>query len=162
MKGAGYVTAMVFSSDGHFLAVGCSCSSVQLWDTGRFQTVGDSMPMDSVPRTAAFSPDGHTFAAGGEDGTIRLWNVSDQTQLGAPLTGHKLPVGSLYFSPDGTRLLSASDDETIRIWPILRPSTELLCAKLPHFMSREQWTTVLPGIDYINPCPNLPEAHQAG
>ena len=162
MKGAGYVTAMVFSSDGHFLAAGCSCSSVQLWDTGRFQSVGDSMPMDSVPRTAAFSPDGRTFAAGGEDGTIRLWNVGDQAQLGAPLTGHKLPVGSLYFSPDGTRLLSASDDETIRIWPILRPSTELLCAKLPHFMSREQWMTVLPGIDYINPCPNLPEGDQAG
>ena len=161
MKGAGYVTSMVFSSDGHFLAVGCSCSSVQLWDTGRFQPVGASMPMDSVPRTAAFSPDGHTFAAGGEDGTIRLWNVGDRTQL-APLTGHKLPVGSLYFSPDGTRLLSASDDETIRIWPVLRPSTELLCAKLPHFMSREQWNKAFPDIDYINPCPNLPEADQAG
>jgi WD40 repeat protein len=162
MKGAGYVTTMAFSSDGHFLAVGCSCSSVQLWDTGSFQSVGDLMHMDSVPRTAAFSPDGRTFAAGGDDGTIRLWNVGDQTQLGAPLTGHKLAVGSLYFSPDGTRLLSASDDGTIRIWPILRPSTELLCAKLPHFMSRKDWMTALPGIDYINPCPNLPEADQAG
>jgi WD40 repeat protein len=162
MKGAGYVTTMAFSSDGHFLAVGCSCSSMQLWDTGSFQSIGDLMHMDSVPRTAAFSPDGRTFAAGGDDGTIRLWNVGDQTQLGAPLTGHKLAVGSLYFSPDGTRLLSASDDETIRIWPILRPSTELLCAKLPHFMSRKDWMTALPGIDYINPCPNLPEADQAG
>ena len=142
MKGAGYVTTMAFSSDGHVLAVGCSCSSVQLWDTGTFQSVGDPMHMDSVPRTAAFSPDGRTFAAGGDDGTIRLWNVGDQTQLGAPLSGHKLAVGSLYFSPDGTRLLSASDDDTVRIWPILRPSTELLCAKLPHFMSREEWKTL--------------------
>jgi WD40 repeat protein len=157
MKGAGYVTAIAISSDGHFLAVGCSCSSVQLWDTSTFKPVGTLMNMDSVPRTAAFSPDGRTLAAGADDGTIRLWNVGDQTQLGDPLTGHKSSVGSLYFSPDGTRLLSASDNDTIRVWPILRPSAELLCAKLPHNMSREQWQTLVSVVDYISVC-DLPEA----
>jgi WD40 repeat protein len=163
MKGTGYVTtSLALSRDGHLLAVGCSCSSVQLWDTGTFKPVGNPMNMDSVPRTAAFSPDGRTLAAGADDGTIRLWNVGDQTQLGDPLTGHKSSVGSLYFSPDGTRLLSASDNDTIRIWPVLRPSTELLCAKLPHNMSREQWQTLVSVVDYIPACPNLPVADQAG
>jgi WD40 repeat protein len=158
MKGTGYVTSLALSSDGRFLAVGCSCASVQLWDTGTFQPVGRLMNMDSVPRTAAFSPDGRTLAAGADDGTIRLWNVGDQSQLGDPLTGHKSKVGSLYFSPDGTRLLSASDKDTIRIWPVLPPSTELLCGKLPHNMSREQWQTLVSVVDYIKACPNLPEA----
>jgi WD40 repeat protein len=162
MTGAGYVTAIGLSSDGRLLAIGCSCSSVQLWDTGTFKPIGNPMNMDSVPRTAAFSPDGRTLAAGADDGTIRLWNVGDQTQLGDPLTGHKSSVGSLYFSPDGTRLLSASDNDTIRIWPVLRPSTELLCAKLPHNMSREQWQTLVSVVDYIPACPNLPVADHAG
>ncbi len=135
--------SIAFSNDGRLLAVGCSCSSLQLWDTGTFKPVGDPMSMDSVPRTAAFSPDGRTLAAGADDGTIRLWNVGDQTQLGDPLTGHKSSVGSLYFSPDGTRLLSASDNDTIRIWPRSAALHEtLLCAKLTHNMSREQWQNV--------------------
>ena len=66
-------------------------------------------------------------------------------------------MGSIYFSPDGTRLLSASDNDTVRIWPILRPSAELLCAKLPHNMSREQWKALVSVVDYIKACPDLPE-----
>jgi WD40 repeat protein len=162
MTGAGYVTAIALSSDGRFLAVGCSCSSVQLWDAGTVKPVGNPMNMDSVPRAAAFSADGRTLAAGADDGTIRLWNVGDQTQLGDPLTGHKSSVASLYFSPDGTRLLSASDNDTIRIWPVLPPSTELLCAKLPHNMSRQVWQTSVSVVDYIPVCPGLPEADYAG
>ena len=133
---------------------------MQLWDTGTFKPVGNPMNMDSVPRTAAFSPDGRTLAAGADDGTIRLWNVGDQTQLGDPLTGHKSSVGSLYFSPDGTRLLSASDNDTIRIWPVLRPSTELLCAKLPHNMSREQWNRRWSPSDRLHP--RLPQPAGGG
>jgi WD40 repeat protein len=156
MKGSGYVTSLALSRDGRLLAVGCSCASLQLWDTRTFQPHGNVMHMDSVPRTAAFSPDGRTLAAGGDDGKIGLWNVDDQSQLGAPLTGHKSPVGSLYFSPDGMRLLSASDNDNIRIWPVLPPSTELLCAKLPGNMSREQWKTLVSVVDYIEAC-DLPE-----
>jgi WD40 repeat protein len=158
MKGSGYVTSLALSRDGRLLAVGCSCASLQLWDTRTFQPHGSVMHMDSVPRTAAFSPDGRTLAAGGDDGKIGLWNVDDQSQLGAPLTGHKSPVGSLYFSPDGTRLLSASDNDAIRIWPVLPASAELLCAKLPYNMSREQWKALVSVVDYIKVCPNLPEA----
>jgi WD40 repeat protein len=158
MKGSGYVTSLALSGDGRLLAVGCSCASLQLWDARTFQPRGNVMHMDTVPRTAAFSPDGRTLAAGGDDGKIGLWNVDDQSQLTAPLTGHKYRVGSLYFSPDGTRLLSASDNDNILIWPVLPPSTELLCAKLSSNMSRDEWKTMVSVVDYIPVCHDLPAA----
>jgi hypothetical protein len=45
----------------------------------------------------------------------------------------------------------------------LSPSPEALCAKITHNMSDEQWDRVVsPVIDYIEVCPNLPEADDAG
>lgn len=92
-----------------------------------------------------------------------LRSCASETQLGAPLTGHTGRVTDLDFSPDGTELISTGDDHTKRRWPISAPSPETLCAKLTHNMSREQWKQVVaPEIDYIAPCPGLPDADDAG
>ena len=165
MRADGIVSSLEFSRDGKLIAVGSmsgSVSALQLWDTGTSQPVGNPMRLDSAG-ASEFSPDGRILASGGTDGAIRLWNVADQTQLGAPLTGHTGAVTDLDFSPDGTKLTSASDDHTLRRWPIPFPSPEALCAKLTHNMSREQWNQVVaPEIDYITVCPGLPEADDAG
>jgi WD40 repeat protein len=137
--------------------------TLQLWDTRTFQTVGEPMQMDSMVTVAAFSPDGQILAAGGSDGAVRLWNVGDQTQLAPELAGHTSAVTSLDFSPDATRFVSASADHTLRVWPLPTPSPEALCAKLTHNMSREHWNNLIsPQIDYIEVCPGLPIADDAG
>jgi WD40 repeat protein len=164
MTGSGYVRSIAFSRDGQRLAAGGTLdSTLRLWDTHTFQPVGDPMRTDSVVVVATFSPDGRMVATGSADGSIRLWNVGDQTQLGAPLTGHTAGVLSLDFSPDGTKLLSGSMDHTLRMWPVPKASPDGLCAKLTRNMSHQQWRDwVSPDIDYIKVCPGLPDAEDAG
>jgi WD40 repeat protein len=125
------------------------------------------MSVESIAYVATFSPDGGTIASGSEDGSIQLWDVSDQSALGAPLTGHTAAINSLDFNPDGTKLLSGSGDHTLRLWPAPTRSPEAardaLCAKLTHNMSDEQWDNwVSPQIDYDEGCDGLPKADYAG
>jgi WD40 repeat protein len=167
MSGNGAVRSIAFSKDGRLLAVGCSCSSLQLWDTSTYESVGEPMALDSIANVAAFSPDGNTVASGSDDGSIQLWDVGNQSKLGSVLRGHPLMITSLEFSPDGTKLLSASDDHTLRLWPVPARSADAardtLCAKLTHNMTAEQWKNMVsPEIDYIKVCPGLPEAEYSG
>ena len=164
MKHDEVINTLAFSPDGRRVAASyVNDRTLQLWDTQSFQPVGDPMRFDSGVSVATFSPDGRVVAAGGADGSIRLWTVDDQTQLGAPLTVHKSAVSSLDFSPDGSKLLSASEDHTLRMSPVLNSSSDALCDKLTHNMSRKEWDSVVsPEIGYIKVCPGLPEADNAG
>ena len=77
--------------------------------------------------------------------------------VGDPLTGHMDAGSSVAYSPDAT-IVSASTDRTLRLWPAYADAT-MLCAKLTSNMSHKQrrdW--VLPDIDYIEACPDLPGA----
>ncbi|MGD2357205.1 hypothetical protein ACP8WR_13975 [Mycolicibacterium nivoides] len=160
--GGGPVWSIEFSSDKQLLAVGYEDYTLRLWRTDTLAREGDPLALeDALATSAAFSPDGRTVAAGGDDGTIRLWDVTDQSQLGAPFPAHNGAVMSLQFSPDGTRLLSASGDNTLRIWPVLPPDPDLLCDKLAHVMTHDQWKAMVPGIDYEKVC-ELPESEYAG
>ncbi|CQD03613.1 putative regulatory protein [Mycolicibacterium conceptionense] len=161
--GGGAVSSIAFDDEGSMLAVGYEDYTLRLWRTDTSALAGRPMNLDDAVTTAvAFSPDGRTLASGGDDGGVRLWNVRDQSRLGAPVRVHFGSVTNVEFSPDGTKLLSASDDNTLRIWPVLPANPELLCDKLTHFMTRDQWKkTVSSEIQYRNVC-DLPESEYAG
>jgi len=157
------VTRIAISHDGQLVAASRADRTLRLWDTRTFKPVGGPINLDETVVLTAFSRDGRTLAAGSIDGSIRLWDVRDQSQLGAPLKGPAEPITSLDFSPDGAKLVSGSDDGTLRMWPVPRPSPDVLCAKLTHNMSRQQWNDeVSSEIPYIKVCPDLPIAADGG
>ena len=135
--GAGLVTSVAFSPDGHTLASGDSVGTIQLWDLAQPahpRPLGQ--PLTSAPgagqvgspdsvNSVAFSPDGHTLASGDSEGTIQLWDVTDPAHpqpLGSSLTGtNTTSVDSVAFSPDGHTLASDSDG-TIQLWDVTDPA----------------------------------------
>jgi WD40 repeat protein len=69
------VTALAFSPDGRFLAVGSDDGSVRLWDVaGAREAARYDWEVGGVG-ALAFAPDGQRAAAGGKDGQVVVWDV---------------------------------------------------------------------------------------
>ncbi|GAA4155368.1 hypothetical protein [Actinomadura keratinilytica] len=103
----------------------------------------------------AFSSDVGTLATGGDDGVAKLWDITGQSQIGAPLTGHGGEVVALAFSSDGDTLITADSGETVRRWNIAMPPKpeSVACAIAGRTLTRAEWAQYVPsGIDYRDIC----------
>lgn len=131
----GQCTAVAFSPDGQWLAVGTYSHEIAVWSTatwmrieGQFSASGsiygatgvargryiDAPPMaTSAINTVAFSPDSNRLAYGAADGKIYLWSVTAQLPV-STISVHSGGVLALAFSPDGNCLASGSNDQTVR------------------------------------------------
>jgi len=106
-------SALAFSSDGRWLAVGTRLG-IHLYDA---QSLAELrfIPTQSWVRSLAFSPNGQWLADGAYESSVRVWRVSDGAQV-RELIGHSGWVHSVAFAPDGETLASAGDDNTVRLW----------------------------------------------
>jgi WD40 repeat protein len=143
----GQCTAVAFSPDGKWLAVGTFSHEIAVWSTttwmrvegqGEFITSGslygatgvsqgrylDNPPMaTSAINAVAFSPDNSRLAYGAADGNIYLWSVTAQLPVSA-ISVHSGGVLALVFSPDGHCLASGSNDKTVRFSCDIDPKLE--------------------------------------
>jgi WD40 repeat protein len=157
------VSAIALSADGARLAVGGPDGTVRLWSVRTGQPLAGPLRAHADNVSAlAFSADGSRLASGGNDRVVRLWDVASGRELGTPLKGHAGAITALAFHPEGGPLASSSRDRTVRIWPVFDRWPGLICEKLSHTMTREDWRQwVSPDIAYLDPCPQLPAAAPA-
>ena len=154
----GQCTAVAFSPDGEWLAVGTYSHEIAVWSTATWLRVGgdlipsgslygatdnphgrylDAPPMaTSAINTVAFSPDSYRLAYGTADGNIYLWSVNAQLPV-STITVHSGGVLALAFSPDpdgrfpsGRCLASGGNDKTVRFSCAIDPDLEQRALKI--------------------------------
>ena len=112
----GAATAMTFSQNGDFLALGTSTyNQVRLLIVSSGEVKWQSKEHSATVRAIAFSRDGKKLASGSDDFKILLYDAVSGN-VDKILRGPNSPVRSLVFSPDGKRLVAGLEDSTIRIW----------------------------------------------
>jgi WD40 repeat protein/transcriptional regulator with XRE-family HTH domain len=133
--GAGGVSSVAVSRNGHTLASASVDGKVRLWDVAdpaHPRLLGQPLLSDSAVVPVAFSPNGHTLASGSLDGTVRLWDVADPAHphpLGQPRAGGTA-INSVAFSPDGHTLASGDEDGTVWLRDVADPAHPRLSQRL--------------------------------
>jgi WD40 repeat protein len=152
---ASYAISVAFSPSGSLLAVGSADRTVRLWSVrDPVHPVLAAPPLTgptSYVYDVAFSPSGRTLAAAVTDGTVWLWSLSPSGQPSplATLTGPNGHAYSVAFAPSGATVAAGSEDGTVRLWDT-DPATAAaaVCADAGQPLTREEWTTYVPGIPY--------------
>ncbi len=118
-EGAGTVTGVAYSADGHLIATASDDHICRIFDTSidestRAEPITFKGHADCVS-AVAFSPDGTRIATGSVDRTIKVWAVSNGKEL-FTFQGHSASVSSVAYSPDGKRIVSGSLDGTAKVF----------------------------------------------
>ncbi|GLZ28987.1 hypothetical protein Lesp02_11770 [Lentzea sp. NBRC 105346] len=101
--------------------------------------------------SVAYSPDGRTLVATGD--AIRVWDISDRSRprLTGTIHGQQATSPSVVFAPDGHTVITAGNERQVRVW---ETSVDAVAAEVCDYqrITREQWSTHFPDIDYADPC----------
>ena len=113
----GKISALAYSPDGTFLAVGDTYKEVRLWDRASGETkVEDFWVYHQAKVTSlAWTPDSKFLASGSVDSHIYLWNPEKQMKKTKLAFAHTGGVNCLAWR-DGETLYSGGVDFCIRRW----------------------------------------------
>jgi WD40 repeat protein/energy-coupling factor transporter ATP-binding protein EcfA2 len=155
----GQNSALAFSPDGRYLAVGDETARTVLWD-GRVQRrlgvldpqVATDSGADNRVNALAFSTDG-VLAVGNANGSLQLWDVASRQPIGSPLPALGATVKELAFSPDGKTLYAAGEHIPVQRYD-LAPSAIVatVCSRTGGGLSPADWEKYFPNDPYQRSC----------
>ncbi|MET9210571.1 MULTISPECIES: TIR domain-containing protein [unclassified Nocardia] len=158
---AKFIWAAAMAPDGSRFVTGEE-AILRRWDTRTGEQIGPPMAghTDWV-RSLAISADGRYIVSGSSDRTLRFWDLADGHAIGEPLQGAPGWIEGVWISADSATVRTMQrdfdDKTTLWTWPGPEAWARLLCDKLPHEMSRRQWSEwVSPDLEYHSVCPELP------
>jgi WD40 repeat protein len=116
-------SAVAYSADGRYLAIGSRDGPVRLLDMQADDPLAQPLELrghEDQVAAITFSPDGRYLASASYDRTARLWDLHAADPAAAPtvLRGNTAEVLALAFSPDGRYLATGGADNVARLWNI--------------------------------------------
>jgi WD40 repeat protein len=128
MEVQGAIESLVFSPDGHHLALTVYKGYTQLFDVRTMEVIWVSDRWrGKTNRATSFTPDGRHLAVGGEDTRILLHDV----ESGAVVKefSHRDWVIDCAFSPDGKYMIASQSEDVLSWWDV---KTGSLLHSMPH------------------------------
>jgi len=109
-----YVTAISWSADGAFLAVGTDSASVQIWDVNQSKKLRTLRGHSA--RIGCIAWNGHVLSTGSQDTTIMNHDVRIKQHLLGTMRAHSQEVCGLRWSTNGEQLASGGNDNVINVF----------------------------------------------
>jgi cell division cycle 20, cofactor of APC complex len=109
-----WVTALDWSADGSFLAIGLSNGDVELWDPEAERKLRTMSGHQA--QVGSLSWNNHILSSGCQDGSIWHHDVRVANHHQGTLLGHVAEVCGLKWRPDGLLLASGGNDNVVSIW----------------------------------------------
>jgi WD40 repeat protein len=118
-------SAVAFSPDGHYLAIGSANGPVRLLNMQAANPAAQPTILrghENQVIALTFSPNGRYLASGGSDGTARLWNLQAADPSATPivLPGHTPTIVALAWSPNGRYLAGGGVDHAALLWDMTK------------------------------------------
>ncbi len=134
------ITALAYSPDGKYLAIGTSTGGIEIASTKTYQTKMELLGHKGYIKNLKFNPiTKEQLVSASLDKTVRLWIIDSEKNEESIKIETELWSNQVEFTPDGQRLMVVGEDRALRFCPT-HPQllAEQLCGFVKNKLSDEQ------------------------